>query len=286
MDCKGISWATGVQGAAASRSQARLRRFSARGYSLAEVLPEAQVEGQAHRRLKDLGLRWLRDSGAKAVAAEVRCPIARYRVDVAGWIDAPPKRGSGGGASGTARTVVIECKSARADFQRNGTTERQLEQTRIGLERVARAMERDRIEPEEPHLRRSGTALFSELETWDYARSRNAAYRDVRRRLHRVDADLYGSAKFALIARYRLADELYIAAPHALVRHCEVPPGWGLLECPPSWLDDEAEHDRLDEPPTFTVAIPAEPRDASERHRVRMLRNIAVAASSRAYARR
>ena len=69
------------------------------------------------------------------------------------------------------------------------------------------------------------------------------------------------------------------------MRHCEVPPGWGLLECPPTWLDDDAPLERLDEPPTLNVVIPAEPRDAIDRHRVRMLRNIAVAASSRAYAR-
>ena len=40
-----------------------------------------------HRELKRLAVEWLRRMGCSAVATEVRCPISRWRVDVAGWFD-------------------------------------------------------------------------------------------------------------------------------------------------------------------------------------------------------
>lgn len=46
-----------------------------------------RMETSAHRRLKSLAIEWLFDLGCRAVAPEVACPIGRYRVDVAGWLD-------------------------------------------------------------------------------------------------------------------------------------------------------------------------------------------------------
>ena len=40
-----------------------------------------------HRELKRLAVEWLRRLGCSAVAVEVRCPLSRWRVDVAGWFE-------------------------------------------------------------------------------------------------------------------------------------------------------------------------------------------------------
>ncbi|MDA0974818.1 MAG: hypothetical protein ACO3YY_01165 [Phycisphaerales bacterium] len=45
------------------------------------------MESSTHRRLKSLAVEWLFDIGCRAVAVEVACPIGRYRVDAAGWLD-------------------------------------------------------------------------------------------------------------------------------------------------------------------------------------------------------
>ena len=77
-----------------------------------------------HRELKRLAVAWLRRLGCSAVAVEVRCPLSRWRVDVAGWFDgtgdAPEGRGPlferNADERGTARgrTILIECKQSRA----------------------------------------------------------------------------------------------------------------------------------------------------------------------------
>ncbi|MFM7808004.1 MAG: hypothetical protein ACKPEA_08760, partial [Planctomycetota bacterium] len=41
---------------------------------------------------------------------------------------------------------------------------------------------------------------------------------------------LEGRVKFDRMARWRLADRLYLCCPSGMVRASEVPVGWGLLE--------------------------------------------------------
>jgi hypothetical protein len=45
------------------------------------------VETREHLGLKDLATAWLISMGCRAVAHEVPCPVARFRVDAAGWAD-------------------------------------------------------------------------------------------------------------------------------------------------------------------------------------------------------
>ena len=54
------------------------------------------MESSTHRRLKSLAVEWLFDIGCRAVAIEVACPIGRYRVDVAGWLDDAHDQGDEG----------------------------------------------------------------------------------------------------------------------------------------------------------------------------------------------
>jgi hypothetical protein len=229
------------------------------------------MESIGHRRLKVKALAFLRGRGAAAVAAEVRCPICRFRIDAAGYRDGRPARR--GSRRDEPRTMVVECKQSRGDFLRDQAEAPLLLAERRQLQRLASAMEDQQIKAREPDLRRSGSSLFPELEEWDFTASRSAAYRDLVRRLRRLDQRLYGQTKFCMIARYQLADELYLAAPEGMIRSHELPRGWGLLECPRRWLERETGDQGLQ----VSVAAPRlEPRPE---HRQRLLRNIAVAAS-------
>ncbi len=237
------------------------------------------METTTHLRLKNMAVGHLRDLGCRAVATEVACPIARYRVDVAGYMDrehaetTPWTDGSWRqGRNGTRqrvdpRTVVIECKQTRSDFLRDRREADRLIAERTELLRLREGIEERRVKMHEPHLRRSGSALFPELEVWDFEASRLRGYRQVVRRIRRLERRLYGETKFFMIARYRLADRLYLAAPRGMIRSQELPAGWGLLECA----------DRGDSP--LKVTFEAPPMSTKSVHRVRLLRNIAVAAS-------
>jgi len=236
------------------------------------------METATHLQLKRLAVGFLRTLGCRAVATEVGCPIARYRVDVAGYLDreheGPDRwRSPMSNTSHTSRpdpvdprTVMVECKQSRGDFLRDARERDQLLAERAELDRLRRGIEERRVKVHEPHLRRSGSALFPELEIWDFDASRLRGYRRVVRRIRRLERRLYGETKFFMIARYRLADRLYLAAPRGLIGRGELPAGWGLLE---QRRDGEPLQETVEAPSMSTRPV----------HRLRLLRNIAVAAS-------
>lgn len=279
------------------------------------------VESLSHATLKRLAREFLLRIGCCAAACEVLCPIARHRVDAAGYADdgvrLPPPgeramatlwslsaalRGAGqerdpaeapalhpapatiaGELSRRRRTrtpatVIIECKRSRQDFFRDGEDVEALLRTRDALRARRREIEETRVKRAEPHLRRSGSALFAELEEWDFAASQHPAYRRVLRELRQLDQRLYGHAKFSKLARYRLADHLLVLAPSALIRPTELPEGWGLVECPRQHLRRgtfAAPISLLDDLPLrLTVSPPQHATVAARRQR--LLRNLAV----------
>jgi len=227
------------------------------------------VETNLHLQLKRLAIGFLRGLGCQAVATEVRCPIARYRVDVAGYLDSPPRdRTNGHRERCEPSTVLIECKQSRSDFLRDRREADRLLELRDELERLREHIEQSRIRTHEPHLRQAGTSLFSELDDWNFAASRLSGYRALVRRIRNVEKKLHGETKFFMIARYHLADRLYLAAPRGMLRPRDLPRGWGLLERT-SRRPDSGLH----------VVVEAPPQSTLPRHRVRLLRNIAVTAS-------
>lgn len=262
-----------------------------------------------HLALKRLAVAWLWRLGCRVVATEVRCPIGRYRVDVAGWFDRPiegllaraasGRRDEGGlwasvegerrtRASGPEgwRTVIIECKQSRADLLRDGSDPEALRAERERLERRRREIEETRVKRHEPELRRESSSLFDELAEWDFSKSRLASYRAVLREIERVDRALYGETKFARFARYRLADRLLLFTPAGLIRERERPEGWGLVECHRRPLRREraamaAGVDPLADLPLRERA-PAPALASPPVRRERLFRSIAMAASREA----
>lgn len=175
--------------------------------------------------------------------------------------------------------MLIECKQSRADFLRDRRDTETLLHEREELDRLRRAMEEKRIKVVEPHLRKAGSSLFADLEDWDFASSRLPAYRNLIRRLRRVDRMLHGETKFCMAARYSLADRLYVAAPEGMVKKRELPPGWGLLECPETELTGDDPNADLFGRSLLQIRVKAPLLRARDEYRHRLLRNIAVAAS-------
>src|SRR5688572_26934239 len=129
------------------------------------------METSAHQTLKALAIRSLLQGGWRAVATEVVCPISRYRVDVAGFLDPAPSRPSADRLPPTvflprpphARTIVLECKQCRSDFLRDIEQRDVLLARRQRLLAIRARIEEERIKPAEPELRRAGAHLFSDL---------------------------------------------------------------------------------------------------------------------------
>ncbi len=225
------------------------------------------METREHAGLKEIAAAWLVARGCRAVGTEVPCPVARFRVDAAGYAEPAP---------GRARTVIVECKASRSDFLRDDIQVEALVLERERLLQRKREIETDLIPLHEPELRRDGEALFSEAAEWSYERSRLLPYRRVLRDLARLEQRLHGQTKFSLVARWRLADELWILAPSGVVGRREIPPGWGLAECHAAVLRRGARHALALGTLPLRVVAEAPSHAASEARRARLLRNIAT----------
>lgn len=185
-----------------------------------------------------------------------------------------------------ARTIVIECKQSRADFLRDDARLDELTRERERLLARQRDLEESLVKRYEPQLRVSGSSLFAECEQWRFEESRMAVYRKVLVALRRIDELVHGETKFCLLARYRLADRLYVAAPVGLIKPRELPKGWGLLECRRRALRTGAARVSELEDLPVNETIPAPALESPEHRRIRLLRNMAVAATRSVHGRR
>lgn len=254
------------------------------------------METSVHANLKRLAAMHLLAYGCVAIGTEVRCPGSRYRVDAAGYLDHlpwPSDADSRGAATLWStvqsaararvdrrcepRTIIIECKQSRSDFIRDDGRADELFRLRDEARRWKTHLEERRIKVHEPELRESGSALFADMETWDFAASRLTSYRKLLRRIRRIEAQIYGETKFCTMSRYRVADQLYLCIPRGLIRKRELPDGWGLIEFakPVAQIAENAV--------CAHVAVEAPQLRSPAHFRARLLRNIAVAATRHAY---
>ncbi|MFM1822513.1 MAG: hypothetical protein RI967_779 [Planctomycetota bacterium] len=244
-------------------------------------------ETRRHLQLKDLALAWLRAIGCRAVALEVSCPFHRYRFDALGWLDhaddprAVAALGAPAGDPRAPRAIAVECKQSRADFASDDRDPDELAKRKTALLERRRVIEEMRVKVRETHLRDDTTSLFEELATWEFGKSRIAAYRKVLDELDLIDQKLGIDTKFAKLSKWRTADHLVVMTPAGLLRPREVPAGWGLVEVDQKALrkgfdpaSDLAEGDPL--PCRMRVAPLTLP--TPEARRQRLLRNLAVAA--------
>lgn len=237
------------------------------------------MESPAHLALKLASTRWLRSLGCCAAASEVRCPLSRWRLDAAGFMDADPARRAEWKDHPDAAfaipswlaiptkatdptTIIIECKAYRSDFLRDARTVRELVLLRERLMVELTRLDEEFVKPAEPHLRREGNFLFAGMESWDLDSSASTNRRTLVRALRRVDSHLHASTKFFMLRRYRLASHLLIVAEPGVVEPCELPTDWGLAIHRDGQLEIKVEPARL---------------DASARVRQRLLRNLAAA---------
>lgn len=151
-------------------------------------------------------------------------------VDLFGNPDPAPSAAVQRGVARRVRTALVECKASRSDFLSDRAD---LDAAAAAHQRMQRR--RDRIREQllprwEPHLRRTGETLFPETDGWNVQHSRLASVRSADRDERLARAVLESQAKFDRLARWRLADRLYLCTPGGLLKAHEVPADWGWLE--------------------------------------------------------
>jgi len=182
-------------------------------------------ESAAHLALKTAALAWAVENGYSLVATEVRIPTSGFRADVAA-VRPTPMRKEADLLPG--RTVIFECKQARADLLKDSRcVEKALAELKV-LEERRRKLEA-LLGVHFPTLRR-GDSLFPEYESADLDGLQHAPYQRIRRRMAALQNQLYGGTKFDKLRRWASAHLLYLVTPPGLAGAAEVPDGWGLLE--------------------------------------------------------
>jgi hypothetical protein len=143
------------------------------------------------------------------------------------------------------------------------------------------------------------------MEAWDFAASRSPHYRRILALLAAIDRRLHGHTKYSTMARYRLADRLYLLTPRGLITPAEAPASWGVLEVEPEPLrevgrllspgrgartDRKAALLHLETDPDWWLGFRVrvrmdDPLEARPERRAALLRNIAAANTRRQYGR-
>lgn len=246
--------------------------------------------------------------GFAAVASEVRCPLGKYRIDIAGYATdiwritpavfcsqndeaeqsneqapdrvvaiahSPPRKRA---SKRRSSTLIVECKASRADFLRDSRSIEQLQEERRQLEAAQRKIEVDILRTNDPFARCAEESLFSDLDAWDFSRCTLRSYLEIVEELERVHLALFGQTKFQLLARYALADRLFVAAPRGLIAIEELPRGWGLMEF---WnvRTGAIAIEGLDQASVLYRVKGVESPQSREGYRQRLLRGIAIAAT-------
>jgi hypothetical protein len=173
-------------------------------------------ETEVHAALKRLALEWAQSNGFSVCATEVRIPKSGFRADVAGACRSDERR-----------TVVFECKQARADLLKDAHSEDATRRRLNELTKRRRALE-SLLAEHRPDLRRC-EALWPEYDAWDFSSLEHPTYRSVLAELATVQRRIVRGTKFSRMFRYRCADFLYLVVEDGIFAEAEIPAGWGLL---------------------------------------------------------
>lgn len=161
-------------------------------------------------------------------AAAVSVPVRgrRFAVNCAGFWRAE----SGRSRRVTKTAVVVMYDRMEACFADCSGREEHLR--RIAELQSRREALEAHIRRTEPHLAETDD-LFSDFRTYDYRRSSNREYHQVRRELA-LEARILGQGgRLARIIEANAADLCYLAIPVGLIPSDAVLPGWGVVELSP-----------------------------------------------------
>jgi len=244
-------------GFAESRQEQEAEATPSTAPASAQVPPPDQL---THVDFQQLCIGFIASLWPDAIAASVSVRRCRYPVAAAGFW-----RGENGRAREVVRTVAV----VLADRPDNCFCECVDQKAMLDAIHAMRD-EKERIEGEirvnEPELA-SKDDLFGEFRSWDYASSKNPAYRKLRSKLEKLQHSLYQGSRLERIRRAAVADLCYLAVPAGLVAPDEIEAGWGLV-----YLNADR---------SFTMLRDAELQENVEPRGRRLLaQNIAVAATA------
>lgn len=193
---------------------------------------------QERLRLRQAVASWLaaRRPKPSGLGFDVETIGGRLKVDVAAcWLQNPKHNDTsadnGGEALKLRHAIVLCCPTRESCWPECSSAEAIVaEVSRLSAEAEA---EECKIREQEPELR-ADDVLFEELALWEYERSVNPRYQELRQRLAELEGMLYKGTRLERLTLRPMAEKMYIATPAGLLQPNELRRDWGLL-----WVDSD-----------------------------------------------
>lgn len=182
------------------------------------------------RHLLRLGvLKWLFETDAPdGVAFDVTTRLVGMKADlVASWHVPQTSKKLKKNMLFPQRILLVLCAEKREECWPECANPEEILKEIASLRQEMQAAEKE-IRGAEPQLL-DNNVLFEEFAVWNYGKSKNPGYQQLRSRLRLLESSLYKGTRLEKIARLGLADELYLAVPENELHPQELIPEWGLL---------------------------------------------------------
>lgn len=187
----------------------------------AKVSTPSKPKNLFAKNLKRAAVAFLAELGADAIATDVPTRGTRYCVDAAAfWLT------NNKGSRSVCRTALAEIRTAqeiKIECANHADKLFMLRAARLECEEI-----KTQIRKNEPELR-DGSTLFSEFEQWNYAASKNPAYKECMQRIHKLEYTIYHTSKLSRFNSAQIASELYLIVPADAVQQEDIPENWGLV---------------------------------------------------------
>lgn len=185
---------------------------------------------QERLRLRQAVASWLaaRRPKPSGLGFDVETTGARLKVDVAAcWLQ--NSKFDGDEVLKLRHAIVLCCPTRESCWPECSSAEAIVAE--VSRLRAEAEKEECKIREQEPELR-ADDVLFEELALWEYERSVNPRYQELRQRLAELENMLYKGTRLERLASRPMAEKMYIATPAGLLQPNELRRDWGLL-----WVD-------------------------------------------------
>lgn len=194
--------------------------------------PKEQIRKQRlnRRRVLRLGvLKWLFSMEApEGVAFDVSTRVVGLKADlVASWHSPQRQKKLKKSLLVPQRVMLVLCAETRAECWPECANPEEILAEIARLRAEMQHAEKE-IRSREPHLL-DNNVLFEEFAVWNYGKSKNPDYQQLRSRMQSLESGLYKGTRLEKIARLNLADELYLAVPENELHPQELIAEWGLI---------------------------------------------------------
>ncbi len=185
-----------------------------------------EISNTTEKDLRRSVIAWILKSKPSGLGYTVPTRIVKYKAGIAAfWARSETKKGKK--TLFPCKTAIIEIRTEKdnciAECGNNSDIKKSLmmeKERKSGLEA--------QIRNSEPELKLTDN-LFSDIESWDYHRTKNHDYSRCCLKIEKLERALNKGSRFERIRQSLLADYLYLAVPKGVTTPQKLVDGWGLL---------------------------------------------------------